>query len=32
VPEEQLKHYKPIVILVNERNEIVSKFNEKIFA
>jgi aspartate 1-decarboxylase len=32
VPEEQLKHYKPIVILVNERNEIVSKLNEKIFA
>ena len=32
VPEEQLKHYQPIVILVNERNEIVSKLNEKIFA
>ncbi len=32
VPEEQLKDYKPIVILVNERNEIVSKLDEKIFA
>ncbi|MBN1160542.1 MAG: aspartate 1-decarboxylase [Dehalococcoidales bacterium] len=32
VPEEQLKQYKPIVILVNERNQIVRKLNEKIFA
>jgi aspartate 1-decarboxylase len=32
IPEEQLKDYKPIVILVNERNEIVSKLDEKIFA
>ncbi len=32
VPEEQLKDYKPIVILVNERNEIARKLDEKIFA
>ncbi|MBN1693607.1 MAG: aspartate 1-decarboxylase [Dehalococcoidales bacterium] len=32
VPEEQLKDYKPIVILVNEKNEIASKLDEKIFA
>jgi aspartate 1-decarboxylase len=32
VPEERLKDYKPIVILVNQNNEIVSKLNEKIFA
>jgi aspartate 1-decarboxylase len=32
VPGDQLRHYKPIIILVNEKNEIVSKIGEKIFA
>jgi len=32
VPEEQLKDHKPIVILVNEKNDIASKLDEKIFA
>ena len=32
VPEEELKNYKPTVVLVNEKNEIVTKLDEKIFA
>jgi aspartate 1-decarboxylase len=32
VPEEELKDYKPRVVHVNERNEITSKLDEKIFA
>jgi len=32
IPEEQLKNYKPRVVHVNEKNEIVTKLDEKIFA
>src|SRR4030066_1127271 len=32
MPEEQLKNYKPIIVHVNEKNEIVTKLDEKIFA
>ena len=32
IPEEQLKEYKPRIVLVNEKNEIVTKLDEKIFA
>ncbi len=32
VPEEQLKDYKPRIVHVNEKNEIVTKLDEKIFA
>jgi aspartate 1-decarboxylase len=32
VPEEQLKNYKPKVVHVNEKNAIVTKLDEKIFA
>jgi aspartate 1-decarboxylase len=32
VPEEQLKNYKPQVVHVNKKNEIVTKLDEKIFA
>jgi len=31
VAEDQLKDYRPSVILVNEKNEISAKLNEKIF-
>jgi len=32
VPEEQLKNYKPTIVHVNEKNEIITKLDEKIFA
>jgi aspartate 1-decarboxylase len=32
MPEEQLKDYKPKVVHVNEKNEIVTKLDEKVFA
>jgi aspartate 1-decarboxylase len=32
VPEDQLKNYKPIVVHVNQKNEIVTKLDSKIFA
>lgn len=32
VPEEQLKYHKPKLIFVNEKNEIASTLDEKIFA
>lgn len=32
VPEEELKDYKPLIVHVNEKNEIVTKLDEKIFA
>src|SRR4030043_2224854 len=32
IPEEQLKNYKPRVVHVNEKNEIITKLDEKIFA
>ena len=32
VPEEKLKDYKPRIVHVNEKNEIVTKLDEKIFA
>jgi aspartate 1-decarboxylase len=32
VPEEQLKNYKPRIVHVNEKNEIITKLDEKIFA
>jgi aspartate 1-decarboxylase len=32
VPEEQLKNYKPRVVHVNEKNEILTALDEKIFA
>ena len=32
VPEEQLKDYKPRIVHVNEKNEIITKLDEKIFA
>jgi aspartate 1-decarboxylase len=32
IAEEQLKNYKPRVVYVNEKNEIVTKLDEKIFA
>ena len=32
VPDEQLKNYKPRVVHVNEKNTIVTKLDEKIFA
>ena len=32
IPEEHLKNYKPRIVHVNEKNEIVTKLDEKIFA
>ena len=32
IPEEQLKNYRPKIVLVNEKNEIVTRLDEKIFA
>jgi aspartate 1-decarboxylase len=32
IPEEQLKNYKPRIVHVNEKNEIVTKLDEKVFA
>ena len=32
VPEEELKDYKPLIVHVNEKNEIVAKLDERIFA
>jgi aspartate 1-decarboxylase len=32
VPEEQSKDYKPRLVHVNEKNEIVTKLDEKVFA
>ncbi|MGD0779779.1 MAG: aspartate 1-decarboxylase [Dehalococcoidales bacterium] len=32
VPEEQLKDYKPRIVHVNEKNEIITTLDEKIFA
>lgn len=32
IPEERLKNYKPRVVLVNEKNEIITQLDEKIFA
>ncbi|MHB8105040.1 MAG: aspartate 1-decarboxylase [Dehalococcoidales bacterium] len=32
VPEEQLKEYKPRIVHVNEKNEIITRLDEKIFA
>jgi aspartate 1-decarboxylase len=32
VPEEELKNYKPSIVLVNEKNRIVTKLDEKVFA
>ena len=32
IPEEQLKDYKPRVVHVNEKNKIITKLDEKIFA
>jgi aspartate 1-decarboxylase len=32
VPEEQLKDYRPKIVYVNAKNEIVTKLDEKIFA
>ncbi len=32
IPEEQLKNYKPRVVHVNEKNEIITRLDEKIFA
>jgi aspartate 1-decarboxylase len=32
IPEEQTKNYKPKVVHVNEKNAIVTKLDEKIFA
>jgi aspartate 1-decarboxylase len=32
VPEDQLKDYKPRIVHVNEKNEIIAKLDEKIFA
>ena len=32
IPEEHLKNYKPRIVYVNEKNEIVTKLDEKIFA
>jgi aspartate 1-decarboxylase len=32
VPEEQTKNYKPKVVYVNEKNAIITKLDEKIFA
>ncbi len=32
VPEEQLKDYKPRIVHVNEKNEIIARLDEKIFA
>ena len=32
IPEEQLKTYRPKIVLVNEKNEIVTRLDEKIFA
>ncbi len=31
VPDIQLKDYKPHIVLVNEKNEIVTKLDEKVF-
>ncbi|OGO00690.1 MAG: aspartate 1-decarboxylase [Chloroflexi bacterium RBG_13_51_52] len=31
IPEEHLKNYKPRIVHVNEKNEIVTKLDEKIF-
>jgi aspartate 1-decarboxylase len=32
VPEEETKNYRPKVVYVNEKNAIITKINEKIFA
>ena len=32
IPEEQLKDYRPKIVHVNEKNEIVTRLDEKIFA
>jgi aspartate 1-decarboxylase len=32
IPEEQIENYKPRIVLVNEKNEIVTQLDEKIFA
>jgi aspartate 1-decarboxylase len=32
VPEEHLKDYKPRIVHVNEKNEIITRLDEKIFA
>lgn len=32
IPEEQLKDYRPRIVYVNAKNEIVTKLDEKIFA
>jgi aspartate 1-decarboxylase len=32
IPEEQMKDYRPKIVHVNEKNEIVTKLDEKIFA
>jgi aspartate 1-decarboxylase len=32
IPEEQMKNYRPRVVHVNEKNKIVTKLDEKIFA
>jgi aspartate 1-decarboxylase len=32
VPEEELKNYKPNIVLVDEKNRIVTKLDEKVFA
>jgi aspartate 1-decarboxylase len=32
VPEEQTKNYKPKIVHVNEKNRIVTKLDEKVFA
>jgi len=32
VPEEELKDYKPLIVHVNEKNEIIAKLDERIFA
>ncbi len=32
VPEEELKDYKPLIVHVNKKNEIIAKLDERIFA